>query len=49
MITLKSAKGSCALSAHQLKAGTYHLVASYPGSADFGKSAATAKTLTVVG
>jgi hypothetical protein len=34
--TLSSGKGSCTLSATQLDAGTYSLVATYSGSTDFG-------------
>jgi hypothetical protein len=43
-----SGTGSCTLSAKKLSAGTYGLVASYSGSSDFGPSAATEETLTVV-
>jgi hypothetical protein len=46
-ISLASGKGSCTLTAKKLRAGTYHLIASYPGSADFRGSASAAKTLTV--
>lgn len=38
-ITLKGGKGGCTLTAKKLHAGTYHLVASYPGSAMLAKSA----------
>jgi len=38
-ITLKGGKGSCALRAKRLHPGTYQLVASYPGSAKFTRSA----------
>jgi hypothetical protein len=48
VITLKSGQGSCALTARQLAAGSYHLVAGYPGSFGFGASKSTATTLTVV-
>ncbi|HUD39422.1 MAG TPA: Ig-like domain-containing protein, partial [Streptosporangiaceae bacterium] len=48
VITLKSGKGSCRLTAKKLKAGTYHLVASYGGNADFTGGNSGAKTLTVV-
>jgi hypothetical protein len=48
VITLKSGKGSCALSAKRLATGTYHLTASYPGSFGFAKSASKAVTLAVV-
>jgi hypothetical protein len=43
-----SGKGSCALSARKLSAGTYGLVASYNGSSEFGTSASTKETLKVV-
>ena len=47
-ITLLSGKGSCGLSAKELKtAGTYHLVATYGGSSKFAGSFTT-ETLTVV-
>jgi hypothetical protein len=46
-ITLKAGKGSCNLTAKKLKAGTYHLVASYPASATFASSASGKVTLTV--
>jgi hypothetical protein len=48
VITLKSAKGSCKLSAKRLKAGTYRLVATYRGSPDFKSSTSAKKKLTVV-
>jgi hypothetical protein len=48
VITLKSGKGSCTLAARKLPAGTHTLTAAYPGSADFARSAATKKTLSVV-
>jgi hypothetical protein len=48
VIKLKSAKGSCTLSAKRLKTGTYHLVATYGGSANFKGSTSTKETLTVV-
>lgn len=38
-ITLKGAKGSCTLGARKLGAGTYHLVATYPGATPFAGSA----------
>ena len=47
-ITLARGQGGCTLTARQLRAGTYHLVAAYPGSGDFTGSASAAKTLTVV-
>jgi hypothetical protein len=47
VIKLKSAKGSCSLSAQRLKTGTYHLVATYDGSVNFKGSTSTKETLTV--
>jgi hypothetical protein len=47
-ITLKSGRGSCTLSAKKLGNGTYHLVASYPGSFGFARSASKPITLKVV-
>jgi hypothetical protein len=47
VITLSGGTGSCTLSAEQLGAGTYHLVATYSGDADFKASASASKTLTV--
>jgi hypothetical protein len=47
-IRLKSAKGSCRLSARRLKARTYHLVATYRGSTNFDRSTSPKKTLTIV-
>jgi hypothetical protein len=47
MITLKSAKGACTPSAEKLPVGTYHVVATYNGSADFGGSTSATETLTV--
>jgi Bacterial Ig-like domain (group 3) len=47
-ITLASGKGSCTLTARQLRVGTYTLAASYPGSSDFTSSTSARKTLTVV-
>ena len=49
VIHLKAGRGSCALTARKLRAGTYHLVAAYVGSAGFLRSTAPAKTLTVQG
>ena len=48
VIKLKSGKGSCVLSPKRLKSGTYHLVATYDGSANFKGSTSTKETLTVV-
>jgi hypothetical protein len=47
LITLTSGKGACTLTARRLKPGTYHLVASYPGTPFFTGSASAPKTLTV--
>jgi hypothetical protein len=47
LITMSSGHGSCTLSAKALKAGTYHLVASYPGNAYYLASASASKTLNV--
>ena len=48
-IALTSSRtGSCTLPANKLGPGTYHLVARYPGSADFTASASDKATLTVV-
>ena len=46
-ITLKSGKGSCALTAKELKTGTYQLTASYPGKGGFTGSASPPRTLKV--
>jgi hypothetical protein len=45
-LALRSGRASCRLTARQLKAGHYHLTATYKGSPDFAVSAA-AKTLVV--
>jgi hypothetical protein len=47
VITLKSAKGTCTLSAGKLPVGTYHVVATYGGSTDFDTSSSAKQTLTV--
>jgi hypothetical protein len=47
VIKLSAAKGSCALSAKKLSAGTYRLVATYSGSTDFNGSTSVKETLTV--
>jgi hypothetical protein len=47
LITLSAAKGSCILSATQLDAGTYSLVATYGGSTDFDASTSAKETLIV--
>jgi hypothetical protein len=46
-ITLKAGKGSCALTARQLKPGTYRLTAGYSGSVDFTPSVSPTRTLSV--
>jgi hypothetical protein len=48
VITLKAGKGSCLLSARQLKAGLRHLKATYGGSTDYSPSASAAKTLRIL-
>ena len=47
VITLKSGKGACTLTAKRLKPGTYHLAASYPGTVGFADSVSAQKALTV--
>jgi hypothetical protein len=47
VITLSSATGSCTLSADQLAVGTYDLIATYSGDANFHVSASAEKALTV--
>lgn len=47
VITLRSGKGACSLTAKRLKPGTYHLAASYPGTVGFASSVSAQKTLTV--
>jgi hypothetical protein len=46
-IKLAAGKGSCALSARQLKPGSYQLTAAYGGSQAYAGSASAKKTLTV--
>jgi hypothetical protein len=46
-ITLAAGKGSCALSASRLGAGSYSFAGSYGGSTDFGTSSSAKKTVTV--
>jgi hypothetical protein len=48
VITLRSGRGSCTLTARRLSPGTYRVTAAYPGSPDFAPSASGAKTLKVV-
>jgi hypothetical protein len=45
--TLKSGKGSCVLTAKQLKVGGYRLVANYSGSATYSNSASSPATLKI--
>jgi lysozyme len=47
VVTLVSGKGSCKLSAKELKVGVYRLVATYGGGANFGDSTSAKETLTV--
>ena len=47
VITLKSGKGACTLTAKKLRPGSYTLIAAYPGSADYASSASAKKTLTI--
>ena len=47
-IKLSKGRGSCALSASRLNPGTYHLIAHWPGNADFTPSTSTPTTLTVL-
>lgn len=49
VITLASGSGSCALPARKLPAGSYRLIAGYPGSAGFAASASAAQPLVVAG
>jgi hypothetical protein len=46
-ISLSGAKGSCTLSARELNAGAYSLVATYSGSTNFKGSTSAKETLTV--
>jgi hypothetical protein len=46
-IILRAGKGSCRLTPTQLKPGTYHLTASYTGSAGYLSSTSPARTLTI--
>jgi Bacterial Ig-like domain (group 3) len=48
VITLRSGRGSCRLTARRLRPGTYGLTAAYPGSPDLVSSVSRAKPLTVV-
>jgi hypothetical protein len=47
-ITLTAGKGTCTLTARQLRTAAYTLVATYPGTSNFTSSASARKTLTVV-
>jgi hypothetical protein len=46
-ITLKSGKGSCALSAKEFNAGKYHLIANYVPTWPYARSASSSWPLTV--
>jgi hypothetical protein len=46
-IALAAGKGSCGLTPRELRRGTYHVTARYPGSRDFLGSVSAAATLTV--
>jgi hypothetical protein len=48
VVKLSSAKAHCTLSSKKLKAGTYHVVATYGGSTDFGGSASGHEALVIV-
>jgi hypothetical protein len=48
VISLSSERGTCSLTPSELGVGTYHLVATYEGSSDFGVSVSVAERLTVV-
>lgn len=47
VITLKSGKGTCALTARELGVGTYRLSAVYAATGDFSASVSATKTLIV--
>jgi hypothetical protein len=47
VITLRSGKGTCTLTAERLPAGTYTVIAAYPGSTDYAGSASAKKNLTI--
>jgi hypothetical protein len=47
VIKLSSGKGSCTLSAKNLKVGTYHVVATYDGSKSYQGSTSAKVTLIV--
>jgi hypothetical protein len=47
VITLKNGRGTCTLKARQLRAGTYHLAASYAAAALYAASTSARKTLTI--
>jgi hypothetical protein len=48
VVKLRSGTGTCALRSRQLKAATYHLTATYGGSADFAGSSSRPMMLMVV-
>jgi Bacterial Ig-like domain (group 3) len=47
VIPLTSGKGSCLLTAKELRTGTYHLVARYSATAPYAQSTSVARTLVV--
>src|SRR6185312_3089608 len=47
VVTLKSARGSCTLTASKLRPGTYKLTARYGGRTPYTASVSKKKTLTV--
>jgi len=47
LIRLSKSAGACSLSARELRAGTYHLVAHYPGGMDFSGSRSGSERLRV--
>lgn len=49
VITLVSGSGSCVLPARKLPAGSYRLIAGYPGSAGFAASVSASQPLVVTG
>jgi hypothetical protein len=46
-MTLRSGRGTCRFSARQLRAGKYHLTATYAGNRNFDASAASSMLITV--
>ena len=47
VVTLKNGKGTCTLKPSQLRAGVYHLAASYAAAAPFAGSTSARKSLTI--